>query len=234
MKEVNRLAIIPARYNSKRIKKKNIKNFFNKPIIYYSIKSAKKSNLFLKIHVSSENNQILKISSSLGIKTDFKRPRYLSKDSTSIIDVLRFVVKEYEKRLENFDEIWLVYPCAPLTTSKDLISAAKIFNKTNKKYPLMTFKEYEAPIEWAFKKKNNFFLPIEKKKLLNNSQSLKKNYYESGSFVIFKKKHIFQKKKIFNKYYGFIFPKDKAVDIDTQEDWDLAELLFMKKRLKKY
>jgi pseudaminic acid cytidylyltransferase len=228
MKEIRRLAIIPARGNSKRIKKKNIKNFYKKPIIYYSINNAKKSKLFTKIHVSSEDEEILKKVSSYGIKTDFKRPRHLSKDSTKLANVINYVVKEYQKMNFLYDEVWLIYPCAPLTKPEDLLKAAKTFSQSSKKYPLMSFKEFDAPIEWAFKKKNSIFTPVNKKKTLVNSQNLNKNYYESASFVVYAAKHTL-KNINFPKYYGLILPKYRAVDIDTNEDWKLAEMFFKKK-----
>ena len=83
-----RLAIIPAKGKSKRIKNKNSKNFFGKPIIYYTLNNAIKSKLFNKIHVSSENKKILTISENLGIQTDFIRPKKLSRDSVILNDVL--------------------------------------------------------------------------------------------------------------------------------------------------
>jgi len=227
MKRIRRLAIITARGNSKRIKKKNIKKFFKKPIIFYSIDNAHKSKLFDKIHVSSENNEIIKKVSKYGLKVDFKRPDYLSKDNTKLSTVLRHVVKRYSDINLFFDEVWLIYPCSPLTKPDDLIKAAKTFNSGNKKYPLMSFKEFDAPIEWAFQKKNKTFIPINKKKLLINSQSLNKNYYESASFVVYDSKHLF-KKTSFSKYYGLVLPKNRAVDIDTNEDWKIAELFFNK------
>ena len=92
----------------------------------------------------------------------------------------------------------------------------------------MSFKEFDAPIEWAFKKKNSIFTPVNKKKTLVNSQNLNKNYYESASFVVYAAKHTL-KKINFPKYYGLILPKYRAVDIDTNEDWKLAEMFFKKK-----
>lgn len=225
MKKIKRLAIIPARGNSKRIKKKNIRNFFKKPIIFYSIDNAKKSKLFQKIHVSTEDGEIIKKVSKYGLKIDFKRPRILSKDDTKLSSVIKHVVKTYNDMNLRFDEIWLIYPCAPLTKPDDLIRAAKIFNTSNKKYPLATFREFDAPLEWAFKKNNSTFSAVNKKKLLTNSQKLKKHYYESASFVVFSNDHV-SKNMIFSKYYGLIFSKNLAVDIDNEEDWKLAEMLY--------
>ena len=95
---INRLAIIPARGGSIRIKDKNIKKFFKKPIISYPINALKKSKLFKKIHISTDSLKIKKMVDKIGVKTDFMRPRKLALDHVIINDVLRFVVKEYEKK----------------------------------------------------------------------------------------------------------------------------------------
>ena len=81
---IKRLAIIPARGGSKRIKNKNLKLFCGKPLIYYPIKAIKESNLFNKIHISSDSSKILNYCNKLKIKTDFKRPKYLADDKTAL------------------------------------------------------------------------------------------------------------------------------------------------------
>ena len=226
---INRLAIIPARSGSVRIKNKNIKNFFKKPIISYPISALNKSKLFKKVHISTDSLKIKKVVDKIGVKTDFMRPKKLALDHIIINDVLRFVVKEYEKKNIIFDEVWLIYSCTPFITSNQLIDASKKFRKTDMKYPLMSFREYDAPIEWAFKKEKSFFIPLNKKKQLIDSKKIKKKYYDSATFVIFKKGQIF-KQKVFSKYYGHILSRDNAIDIDYIDDWKKAELLYKLKK----
>ena len=225
MKKIKRLAIIPARSGSQRIKNKNIKIFHNKPIISYSIKTALKSKLFKKIHVSTESKKIKKVVKSYGLNIDFFRPKSLSRDHTPLSKVMNYVTNKYLSAGEFFDEVWLIYPCSPLIESKDLIKAKKIIDKTNKKYPLMSFREYDAPIEWAFKENKGVFKPKQKKKLSLDSKKIPKHYYESASFIIYSSSHIL-KNKNFIKFFGYILPKTKAVDIDDIEDWKLLEKLF--------
>ena len=109
MKKLKRLAIIPARLGSQRIKQKNIKLFFGKPMIYYPITALKKSNIFDKIFVSTESNKIKKISKNLGADVDFLRPKSLSKDKITLKEVLLDVLKNFASKGQNFDEIWMVY-----------------------------------------------------------------------------------------------------------------------------
>ena len=226
----SRIAIVPAKGKSVRIKNKNIKKFNGRPIINYTLDALKKSKLFKKIHVSTESKKVEQIVNNFGIKIDFLRPQKLAKDKTILNDVLKFVLKEYKKLNYQFDEIWLIYPCNPFLNKNLLNFAAKSFKKNNN-FPLMSIKEYEAPIEWALSKKKNYFIPISKKNLLIDSKKIKKKYYESGSFVIFKQNQIINK-KIHSKYNGYILKRENAVDIDTIEDWKLAENLYKLKKLK--
>ena len=129
--KTRRLAIIPARGGSKRIKKKNIKQFLGKPIISYSIETALKSNLFSKIHVSTDSLEIKKISEKNKINIDFMRPKNLANDNVGLIEVLKFVANKYKNLGYKFDEVWLIMPCSPLINYKDLIKASKIYKKNN-------------------------------------------------------------------------------------------------------
>jgi pseudaminic acid cytidylyltransferase len=229
MLELNRLAIIPARGGSKRIKNKNLVDFHGKPIIDYTINNAKKSKLFDKIHISTDSNKIINFLKKCNIEPEFKRPKRFSDDKISIAEVLKFVVNEYKKRNIFFNEVWLLYPCSPLIKHNDFISASKKYNKTKKNYPMMSIREYDTPIEWAFKEKNNILKPNDIRSLKLRSQDIKKNYYEAACFVIFKTDQIFKKSSF--KFYGYKLKKNFAVDIDTMEDLEIAKV-FYKNNLK--
>ena len=226
---IKRLAVIPARAGSKRIKNKNIKLFHGKPIISYPISELIKSNIFKKIFVSTEEKSIKTISQKYGASVNFLRPKSLSKDSVPISLVLKNVISEFEKKKEICDEIWLVYACNPLLSKKDIISASSRFNKTSKLYPMITLKEFEAPIEWAFEKKNYIFKFISRKNLYKDSKKLKKKYFESASFVIYTRRHILNNKKHF-KYYGYLMKFSNAIDIDSEKDWRRALKLYKIKK----
>ncbi len=225
MKKMNRLAIIPARSGSKRIKNKNIKNFLGKPIICYPLDAAIQSKLFKKIHVSTNDKRIKNIVKKLGLKIDFMRPSLLSKDKVGLNSVLKFVVRKYESLNLFFDEVWLIYACSPLIKKDDLIKANKKYQKTDKKFPLMSVREYDAPIQWAFKKKKTRYVCVNKKKRHIDSKNLDKNYFNSANFEIYKKKELLKRKRFF-KFYGQILPRSRSMDIDDNEDWKIAEALY--------
>ena len=224
-KKINRQAIIPARFGSKRIKHKNIKLFNGKPIISFPILELKKSKIFEKIFVSTENDLIKKISERYGASVDFLRPKKLSKDNIPLNVVLKNVLTNFEKIGEFYDEIWLVYACNPLLNKNDLVKAKNNFQKTPKTYPMMSMKEYEVPIEWAFEKKGNKYLSINKKSLFLDSKKIKKKYYDSASFVVYTREQLLNPKQYYN-FYAYIMEKDRAIDIDTESDWQYALKLY--------
>lgn len=227
---MKRLLIIPARIGSKRIFKKNIKFFLKKPIINYSINTAKLSNLFDKIHVSTDSKIIKKIVEKQKLKVDFLRTKNLSGDKVGLLEVFRFVVKKYKQLGINFDEIWFLTPCSPLIEAKDLIKASFFFKKNITK-AILAIAENSPPIQWSFIiKKKSQLTPVFKNFLKYRSQDLPKTYYDTGTFGAFKSKLL--EKKSLIKYSGFIIPKYKGIDIDTPDDWLLAEKIFSKKKLK--
>jgi len=227
---IGRIAVIPARSGSKRIKNKNIKLFHGKPMISYPILELRKSNIFQKIFVSTENKSIKKISEKYGASVDFLRPNALSKDEIPLNLVLKNVISEFDKRGVVYDEIWLVYACNPLLKKKDIICAYKNFQKTPKIFPMISLKEFEAPIEWAYEKKGNIYKSINPKNLYKDSKQIKKKYFESASFVIFTRKHLLNKKNYYD-YYGYVMEFGNALDIDTKNDWLNALNLYKLKNL---
>ena len=228
-----RLLIIPAKGTSKRIKDKNIKIFSGRPIISYPLATATQSKLFSKIHVSTESNKIKKSVERLGYKIDFMRPRNLSKNNTPIIDVLRFVVNFYEKkRGESFDEVWLLSACTPLLKKEDLLKAAK---KVKKNKVILSVTRYGAPIEWAFKmNKQNILKAYNEKKLSLNSQSIPKQFHDTGTFAIFSRNNLLDKNFKYSKNFcGYELSRSRGIDIDDIDDWKLAELMY-KLEINKY
>jgi pseudaminic acid cytidylyltransferase len=228
MKKINRLLIIPARGNSKRIKNKNIKSFCGKPIIYYTIDCARKSKLFDKIHVSTESKKISKYVKKKKILIDFLREKKFSRDKTPVFDVLEYVLKKYKSLGYVFNEIWSISACAPLLLDKDLIKASKLI----KKYPnkiILPVSSYNVPIEWAFKFKEqtSILIPDKLNAYSIRSQDLVEKFYDTGDFICFKDSEFNRLKKNPDiNYVGLKMPRSRSVDIDNLDDWKLAEKLF--------
>lgn len=224
---MKRLLVIPARMGSKRIKNKNIKNFYGKPIISYSLKIAKQSRIFHKIHVSTDSKKIKKIVENLGFKVEFLRPKKISGDYVPIISVLKYVHKYYKKKKIIFDEIWALSACAPLLKKKDLINASKLLNN-NKNKIVLSITEYETPIEWAFTiDKNNFLKPTKKNAYKIRSQDIPTKYHDIGYFVGIPVNFFFKKRINFDQnYIGYKVERSRAIDIDNESDWKITEALY--------
>lgn len=220
--KIKRLLIIPARLGSKRIKNKNIKKFCGKPIINWSLITAKKSKLFCKIHVSTESIKIKKIVEKQRIKVDFLRPQKLSNDFIGLMDVYKFVIDKYKKLNFFFDEIWFLTPCSPLVNYKDLRLSAKFFQKVRGN-AFLAVSKFSPPIQWAMELEKKKLTFVKKKYSLMRSQDLKEYYYDTGTFGAFKNK-VFDKRKIDNlKFHGYEISRTKGIDIDNLDDWHLAE-----------
>lgn len=218
---IKRLAIVPARIGSKRIKKKNIKLINKNPLIQITIKTLKEVNLFDKIHISTENSVIKKLSEKNGIKFDFLRPKSLSKDNVPISKVVKYTLKEYAKLRKNFDEVWIFYVTNPFLTKRHIKNAYKIYKKNKGKISVMSVSNYNYPIQWALTvDKKNYLKPL---KFTNLKINNKKVYCEAGMFVIYQKN--FLNKNVNIKYKPYIIPIWDTVDIDTFDDLKLARKL---------
>jgi len=228
---MKRLAIIPARGGSKRIPNKNVRDFCAQPMISYILNSASKSGLFDIIHVSTDDPAIESVCSDLGFKPDFSRPAHLADDHTPLMPVLKYVAEEYETRGQQFDEIWLLMACSPLLAPEDLQAAAEVYanQEDEKQHPLMAVIAYPAPTQWAFQRKQNGHLsPLNPGMFKIRSQDLEEHYYDAGAYYIFPPKTILESQNAGSDqhFIGDVIPHYKSVDIDTQDDWKLAEILY--------
>ena len=222
---MKRLAIVPARGGSKRIPRKNIKNFNGKPMLEYVLNCLTKSSLFDEIHVSTEDDEIKRVAEQLLKKEQFYRPLSLSTDQIPIIDVVKYVNSYYHdsKRLY-FDEIWLLMACNPLITPQHLSLAASFYDQTDKLYPLLSVCQYNVPIQWALQYDDNKLVPVDSSQMQTNSNTLKKSYHDTGNFAVFTTQNL-ESYDIKDGFYGFEIPKSVGIDIDDSEDWIIAEAI---------
>lgn len=226
---MKRLAIIPARGGSKRIPNKNIRDFCGRPMITHVLGAASASGLFAKLHVSTESESIRDVAAQFGFPPDFPRPAELADGNTPIMPVLRHAAQEYAERGEHFDEVWLLMACAPLIDASDLVSAANLFQQAGSKQPLLAVSEYPAPIEWAFSRGTNGALtPVQAGMFAVRSQDLEKRYFDAGSFAVFPAARVLQSQGAGSDsgFIGYVLPKGTAIDIDDEQDWQLAEAIY--------
>lgn len=221
--DLKRIAIIPAKSFSRRLKNKNTKNFFGKPIIQYTIKNLINSKLFCKIHISTDSMKIAKIGIKNNIPHDFLRSKKLCNNKAGVIDVVNWIIKKFEKKNINFDTICLAYPMAPLITENDFIEACKLFEKTKKKFPLAAVCKFKPSIDEALILKKGILFP-NNKSFFKDSKTYKKYYFETGDFIFFSNKFFKKKyKKNYLRFYAYVLPTTKSLDINNIEDFKLAK-----------
>lgn len=221
------VAIIPARAGSKRIKKKNIKLFLGKPIISYSIKSARKSKIFDKIIVSTDSNIVGNIAKKYGADFLFKRPKRLSGDKIGTRKVILHAIKWLSKNIKKPSLICCIYPTAPLMSHDDLNKSFKKMKSKKWNYIFSAAKN-SFPIERCFKfnSKNQLTL-INKKNFFKRSQSFKPTYRDAGQFYWGTYNAWVNKSVIFEKNSSiYLLPDLRTRDIDYNEDWKVAEKLY--------
>jgi pseudaminic acid cytidylyltransferase len=224
---MSNLAIIPARGGSKRIPRKNIKDFLGKPILSYSIEAAIKSNWFDEIMVSTDDREIADIAQQYGAKVPFLRSKENANDFATLADVLIEVVGQYKGIGKYFENICCVLATAPLTTSNRIKEAfTKLVN--NELESVLPLVEFSYPIYRAleFDDDNNLKM-IWPEYLKTRSQDLKPAYHDSGSFYWAKTNALLDQKTLLCKNgSGILLQGTEVQDIDNETDWKLAELKF--------
>lgn len=217
------LAIIPARGGSKRIPRKNVKDFLGKPIITYSIEAALRSGLFDEVMVSTDDQEIAAIAKQYGANVPFMRSAETANDFATTRDVLNEVVSEYQKRGQVFDAICCIYATAPLIAAEDIANAYKLFSESNYAcvYPVVQF---SYPIWRCLDVAEDGSMKRHWPEYENSrSQDLPKEYHDSGTFYWHR---IVDGKIADGKLGAIIMPEERVQDIDNETDWKLAELKY--------
>jgi len=220
------VAIIPARGGSKRIPKKNIKNFHGKPLIAYSIEVALASKLFEKVIVSTDDEEIANIAKSYGAEVPFLRPKELSDDFTGTEDVVNHTVEYLKNNNELYDYVCTIYATAPLLQKEYLREG---FEKLKNSTAINAFSATSMPfpIQRTFKLNNNgrceMFTP---EHYMTRSQDLEEAYQDAGQFY-WKRLDRDSKEIMFGEdSIPIILPRHLVQDIDTLEDWKRAEVMY--------
>ena len=220
------VAIIPARGGSKRIPRKNIKDFHGKPLIAYSIEVALKSELFDKVIVSTDNEEIAKIAKNYGAEIPFIRPKELSDDFTGTGAVVNHAIEYLKQNGEEFDFICTIYATAPFLDEKYLIRGFEKLKNSNAKNAF-SCTSMPFPIQRTFKitddERCEMFWP---ENFSKRSQDLEEAYQDAGQFY-WTNLNIKSTDIIFGKdSIPIVLPRYLVQDIDTLEDWQRAELMY--------
>lgn len=222
---MNVLCIIPARSGSKGIINKNIRKLSDKPLIYYSINSAKKSNLIDKIIVSTDDEKIIKISKKYGAEIPFKRPKKFATDCATTFDVVKHAIEFLEKNQAYHPEIVIILqPTSPLRTTKIIDDSIKKLIKSKASSVISVAKIKKHPFS-AFWLKNNELKPFHKNfKKFDRRQKYPDLFFPSGSVYVFWSENIKKYNSIYGSKIKHIFDKDD-LDIDEPLDFFFTEMI---------
>lgn len=221
-----RVAIIPARGGSKRIPRKNIKLFAGLPIIAHSIKAAQESNLFDRIIVTTDDEEIAEIARLYGAEVPFMRPKELSDDHTATIPVIAHAIQTLQTNKDVIDAVCCIYATAPFVRPQDIVNAYNALVTKHKLYafPVTTF---PFPIQRAVMRDGEgnieMFYP---EHFSTRSQDLEEAYHDVGQFYWGTPDAWLDGKPIFSDAATtIVLPRHLVQDIDTMEDWMRAELM---------
>ena len=220
------VCIIPARGGSKRIPRKNIKEFNGKPLIAYSIEAALKSGCFDRVVVSTDDNEIANTAMSFGAEAPFLRPTNLSNHTTGTLEVIKHAIEHLEQSGELFESVCCLYATVPFIQAETIALAYEQLKSSKAEY-CFTVTSFTSPIQRAFKiTKQNRVEMFYPKYYNSRSQDLIEAYHDAGQFYWGKAEVFKQMKPIYSKFSSpYILPRYLVLDIDTMEDWKQAEFM---------
>jgi CMP-N-acetylneuraminic acid synthetase len=219
------ICIIPARAGSKRIKNKNLVNFFGKPIIFYPIKAALKSKIFSRVIVTTDSLKIARVAKKFGAEVPFLRSKKLSNDKIGIKEVLSDCIKKIHS--QDVEYHFLVYATNALIKPIFLKKAYAKIKKMKSDF-LLGVKKFETyPFKALCNLKGRLHFKF-KKHLLKNSEKFKEFYYDDGSFSIFKTRSYLKRKYFFsNNSTFFLHKNNESLDLNTKEDLKLLKNIYL-------
>lgn len=225
-KQVRMLAVITARGGSKRIPRKNIKEFCGKPILLYSIDAAKEAGIFDEIMVSTEDGEIAEIAEKNGASVPFLRSSATADDFATTAQVLTEVLEEYGKRGDYFTHMCCIYPTAPFVTGEKLREAMELLIK-EKADAVMPVVKFSFPPQRGVIEKDGRIVPKHPECMNSRSQDLEPVYHDSGQFYCVNVESFLKEQKMIMDCTLPVFMEEMMVqDIDTIEDWEIAEMKY--------
>lgn len=226
------LGLIPARGGSKGIPRKNIKLLAGKPLIEYTIQSALKSDLLDKTILSSDDPEIIAVAKETGIEVPFVRPSEFAEDRTPSIGVVKHALEFFKTKNMEFDLVCLLQPTSPFRPERLIDKAIETFIQGDFD-SLLSVRKVPADFNphWIFEENENGILKIAtgEKEIISRRQDLPPAYYRDGAIYLTKSSVILEQASLYGDKIGFIDNSASPhVNIDTMEDWKIAEELLKK------
>lgn len=223
-----KLCVIPARGGSKRIPRKNIREFFGKPMIAWSIEAAQASACFDQIIVSTDDAEIADVAKQWGAKVPFMRPPKLADDFAGTTPVVAHAVHWYQDHGPDLSAVCCLYPTAPLVQPGDIKKGLDLLSKAPADRFVFTATNYSSPVQRAL-----LFDPVTGEAHMRQpdqfslrSQDLEPTYHDAGLFYWGRPQAWLNSDNLFEASQLLLLPRWRVQDIDNPEDWTMAELLY--------
>ena len=221
-----KLAVITARGGSKRIPRKNIREFCGKPILAYSVEAALQSEVFGKVMVSTDDPEIARIAEQYGAEVPFFRSEKTANDYATTNDVLLEVLDELEKRGERYEFACCLYPTAPFVTPEKLKSAVArlLASDADTLIPVTAF---SYPPQRAMIVRDERLVFEYPQYLDSRSQDLEPHYHDVGQFYVFRTEAFRRNRRLMvGNILPMVIPETEVQDIDNLTDWEIAEMKY--------
>ena len=222
-----KIAIIPARGGSKRLPGKNIKILGDKPLIALTIDAAIRSKVFDHVFVSTDSEEIASISKQYGAEVPFLRPAELASDTATTNDVVTHLVDWYEAESSNkVSTIAILQPTSPLRNAIHINEAFAEMEAKNAK-AIVSVCELEHPIQFCNQLDSDKSMTgFIKQEDIKRTQDLSPTYRLNGAIYMFDRSYVGRMNEIYSEgTFAYIMDSKLSIDIDTQDDFDLAEYL---------
>jgi N-acylneuraminate cytidylyltransferase len=222
-----KLAVIPARGGSKRIPRKNIREFAGKPMIAYSIECALESGLFGRVIVSTDDEEISQVARDCGAEVPFVRPVEISDDHTGTTEVVAHAINWLQSNGADFSAVCCIYATAPFICKDDLKQGLAIL-ETGKWQYVFSATTFAFPIFRSFQEDKESGLKMFFPEHFNaRSQDLPEALHDAGQFYWGRPEAWLKQARIFGRNSAIVtIPRWRVQDIDSQEDWEQAKLLY--------
>jgi CMP-N,N'-diacetyllegionaminic acid synthase len=229
------LAVIPARGGSKGVPNKNIKDLNGKPLIKYTAEVALKSHYLDKVIVSTDDVKIAQISESIGLEVPFIRPDNLAQDKSPTLPVITHALDFYKNLGQEFDAVCLLQVTSPIRTIEFLNNCLEKFisSGADSLISVLEIPHHFNP-HWTFKEneEGNLSIATGEKNIITRRQELPNAFYRDGSVYITKSEVLLKQNSLYGEKISYIInPAKDNVNIDTPEDWRLAEEYFIEKNI---
>ena len=221
------LCVIPARGGSKRIPRKNIRDFCGKPMIAWSIEAARCSGSFDRIIVSTDDTEIAKVSRHWGAEVPFLRPAKLADDFAGTTAVVAHAVQRYIDLDQELTAVCCLYATAPLIVPTDIQQGLELLTNVPAGRFVFAATDYASPIQRALRldAASGEAHMLQPEQFGKRSQDLEPAYHDAGQFYWGRPEAWLQSRNLFEGSHALILPRWRVHDIDTEEDWIQAELM---------